>query len=245
MDLLIKVMFFVLGACLGSFYACIGYRIPNKISTIKPSSYCPKCNKTLKWYMNIPLVSYIMLKGRCAYCKEKISITYFLIELLTATLFLGSYILFGINYNLIIILTLISALMITLVTDLNYFYISDRVIVVSSLIILITRFYYLLFKECLTYVISGLILFTIMYLIKLIGDKVLKKECLGGGDIKLMVPIGLSLGIYHSLIALFIGSTKALIFTLSFKNKEEMIPYGPFLLIGTIISFIIKVVLGY
>ena len=67
MDLLIKIMFFVLGACLGSFYACIGYRIPNKISTIKPSSYCPKCNKTLKWYMNIPLVSYIMLKGRCAY----------------------------------------------------------------------------------------------------------------------------------------------------------------------------------
>ncbi len=245
MNLLIKIMFFILGACLGSFYACIGYRIPNKISTIKPSSYCPKCNKTLKWYMNIPLISFIILKGRCAYCKEKISITYFLIELLTASLFLGSYILFGFNYNLIIILILISALMITLVTDLNYFYISDRIIVISSLIILITWFYYLPFKECLSYILSAVILFVIMYLIKVIGDKVLKKECLGGGDIKLMIPIGLSLGIYYSLIALFIGSTMALIFTLSLKSKEEMIPYGPFLLIGTIASFIIKVSLGY
>lgn len=245
MDLLIKIMFFVLGACLGSFYACIGYRIPNKISTIKPSSYCPKCNKTLKWYMNIPLVSFIMLKGKCAYCKEKISYTYFLIELLTASLFLGSYILFGINYNLIIILTLISALMITLVTDLNYFYISDRVIIISSLIVIITRLYYLPFKECLSYIISSLVLFIIMYIIKLLGDKILKRECLGGGDIKLMILIGLSLGIYHSLIALFISSIIALITTLSFKSKEDMIPYGPFLLIGTIISFIIKVVLEY
>lgn len=245
MDLLIKIMFFVLGACLGSFYACIGYRIPNKISTVKPSSYCPKCNKTLKWYMNIPLVSFIMLKGRCAFCKEKISYTYFLIELLTASLFLGSYILFGISFNLIIILTLISALMITLVTDLNYFYISDRVIIISSLIVLITRLYYLPFSDCLSYIISSIVLFLIMYIIKLLGDKILKRECLGGGDIKLMILIGLSLGIYHSLIALFIGSTIALIITLSFKSKEEMIPYGPFLLIGTIISFIIKVVLGY
>lgn len=245
MNLLIKIMFFVLGACLGSFYACIGYRIPNKISTIKPSSYCPKCNKTLKWYMNIPLVSFIILKGKCAYCKEKISYTYFLIELLTASLFLGSYILFGINYNLIIILTLISALMITLVTDLNYFYISDRVIIISSLTVLITRLYCLPFKECLSYIISSLVLFIIMYIIKLLGDKILKRECLGGGDIKLMILIGLSLGIYHSLIALFIGSIIALIIALSFKGKEDMIPYGPFLLIGTIISFIIKVVLEY
>ena len=84
---MIYVFIFITGVCLGSFYACIGYRIPNKISTVKPSSFCPNCKKSLKWYMNIPLLSYIFLKGKCAYCKEKISITYFLIELTTGILF--------------------------------------------------------------------------------------------------------------------------------------------------------------
>ena len=70
----IGLMFLVviLGLCIGSFSACMGYRIPNKISTYKERSFCPKCKKKLKWYMNIPLVSYIMLGGKCAYCKEKI-----------------------------------------------------------------------------------------------------------------------------------------------------------------------------
>ena len=84
---MIYVFIFITGVCLGSFYACIGYRIPNKISIVKPSSFCPNCKNSLKWYMNIPLLSYIFLKGKCAYCKEKISITYFLIELTTGILF--------------------------------------------------------------------------------------------------------------------------------------------------------------
>ena len=214
---MIYVFIFITGVCLGSFYACIGYRIPNKISTVKPSSFCPNCKKSLKWYMNIPLLSYIFLKGKCAYCKEKISITYFLIELTTGILFLISYMIFGLNYQLIVVLTLISALMVSLVTDLKYYYISDRVIVVSSILVALT---YLKFLG--------------------ITTKIFKKESLGDGDIKLMILIGLTLGVFNSFISLFISSVTALIYTILFiKKKDSLIPFGPFLLIGAIVTYIL------
>ena len=73
-NIMMMIFIILLGFAIGSFSACMGYRIPNKISTYKKRSFCPKCKKPLKWYMNIPLVSYIMLGGKCAYCKKPISI---------------------------------------------------------------------------------------------------------------------------------------------------------------------------
>ena len=64
MEIFISIIIFIIGICLGSFYGCMGYRIPNKISMVKPDSFCPNCKKPLKWYMNIPLLSYIFLKGK-------------------------------------------------------------------------------------------------------------------------------------------------------------------------------------
>lgn len=244
MELITKIMIFVLGFCLGSFYACIGYRIPNKISLTKPNSFCPNCKKEIKWYMNIPLLSYILLKGKCAYCKSKIDPLSFIIELLTGTFFLGSYIMFGLGENFIISVIIISALMVTIVSDFEYYYISDRVIFISAILTLITRVYFNGFAESIKYILSGTMLFLMMLGLKTIGDKVLKKECLGGGDIKLMLLIGITLGFYYSLVSIFIGSLIALICSLIImkkKNNEE-IPYGPFLLIGTLISFIIMAI---
>lgn len=244
MELITKIMIFVLGTCLGSFYACIGYRIPNKISLTKPNSFCPNCKKEIKWYMNIPLLSYILLKGKCAYCKSKIDSLSFIIELLTGTFFLGSYIMFGLGENFIISAIIISALMVTIVSDFEYYYISDRVIFISAILTLITRVFFNGFAESIKYILSSTMLFLMMLGLKTIGDKVLKKECLGGGDIKLMLLIGITLGFYYSLVSIFIGSLIALICSLIImkkKNNEE-IPYGPFLLIGTLISFIIMAI---
>lgn len=235
------VFMFVLGVCLGSFYACIGYRIPNKISTVKPSSFCPKCKKALKWYMNIPLLSYIFLKGKCAYCKEKISIRYFLIELITGILFVVSYIIFGITYQLIVILILISALMVTLVTDLEYYYISDRVIVVSTFGILLVYFRYLSINRILYYVVCAVLMFIFMFMLKKLTSDIFKKESLGDGDIKLMILIGLSLGGLNSFMSLFISSVSALVYAVLFiKKKDTLIPFGPFLLLGTIITYVLN-----
>ena len=240
MEILISITIFIFGLCLGSFFACIGFRIPNNISTIKPNSFCPNCKKPLKWYMNIPLFSYIFLKGKCAFCKEKISIFYPLIEFLTALLFTASYIYFNFTLEFFIMIILISVLAITLVTDLKYFYISDRVIVLSILGVLITYFYYLDGNEIIYNIISAIVMFGIMLSIKKLGDFFFKKESLGGGDIKLMLLIGLTLGIINGITSLLISSSLALLFSLItlHKNEERIIPFGPFLILGTIITFI-------
>ena len=204
---MIYVFIFITGVCLGSFYACIGYRIPNKISIVKPSSFCPNCKNSLKWYMNIPLLSYII---------------------------------FGLNYQLIVVLTLISALMVSLVTDLKYYYISDRVIVVSSILVALTYLKFLGVNSFLSHILSGTLMFILMYLLKIITTKIFKKESLGDGDIKLMILIGLTLGVFNSFISLFISSVTALIYTILFiKKKDALIPFGPFLLLGAIVTYIL------
>jgi len=242
MEIIISIMIFIIGTCLGSFYACIGYRIPNNISTIKPSSFCPKCNKPLKWYMNIPLFSFIFLKGKCAYCSEKISKFYIFTELITGFLFMISYLYFGLTKELYINLILISVLSITIVTDLRYLYISDRVIVLSIIGELIINFIYIDSKEIMYHVISAIVMFGIMYTIKLLGDFVFKRESLGGGDIKLMLLVGLTLGIVDAITSLLISSTLALIFSIIImkKNEEKIVPFGPFLIIGTMVIYLLS-----
>lgn len=241
MEVLIYIMIFILGSCLGSFFACIGYRIPNKISTIKPGSFCPNCKKPLKWYMNIPLFSYIFLRGKCAYCKKKINITYFIIELFTGLMYLLSYIYFSLSLEFFIMIIIISALSVTIVTDFNYYYISDRVIIISLILELVVYIYYLSIKEIGYYLLSGIVLFLIMLTIKFFGDKIFKRESLGGGDVKLVALIGMSLGIINAITSLIISSVLALISSLVLmkKNEEKLIPFGPFLLIGTIIMYIL------
>lgn len=241
MEIIIYIFIFLIGICLGSFYACMGYRIPNKISAIKPSSFCPKCKEPLKWYMNIPLFSYIFLKGKCAYCKENISPLYFITELLTGILFLVSYIYFGISLELFKSLILISVLAVTINTDIRYFYISDRVIVLSVISMIGVYLYYLNGKDIIYYLVSAVVMFGIMYTVKFLGDKAFKKESLGGGDIKLMLLVGLTLGIIDGITSLLISSGTALIFSLVTmkKNDEGIVPFGPFLIIGTIIMFIL------
>lgn len=240
-NILIYITIFLLGICLGSFFACIGYRIPNKISTVSPGSFCPNCKAALKWYMNIPLFSYIFLKGKCAYCKEKISSMYFITELLTGIFYLSAYLYFGFGIDFLITITLISVLSVTIVTDFKYYYISDRVIIISLIVLFLLHIYNEGIKNATYYFISGVIISIIMYLIKLLGDKIFKKESLGGGDIKLVSVLGMSLGLMNAITSLIFSSILALIASLIImkKNEEGIVPFGPFLIIGGIIMYLL------
>ena len=233
---------FIIGLMFGSFYACMGYRIPNKISLIKPGSFFFFFKKPLKWYMNIPIISYIVLKGKCAYCDSKIDITSFIVELFTGISFLGIYLCYGFSYEFIILIILISALSVTSVSDFKYYYISDRVIFISTILILATNIYFLKFSDYKDNLIAMVVMFILLLLIKLVGDKVFKRESLGGGDIKLMLLVGASLGLLNSFIALFISSIIALISSIILNDKENegIIPFGPFIIFGTIIVFILS-----
>lgn len=242
MNTIYSLLMLILGLVLGSFYSCIGYRIPNKISLLKPGSHCDHCKKKLKWYMNIPVISFIMLKGKCAYCKENIDVSNLYVELFTGITFMFSYLYFAVGMELIIALTLISALSITAVSDFKYYYVSDRVVFISLAVILATYIYYLRFDEYKTYLVGMAVMFVVVLLVKIIGDKIAKKECLGGGDVKLMLIVGLALGTVNGLIALFLASVLALIATLILREKynEGIIPFAPFILLGTTMVYILN-----
>jgi len=237
MNTFIMIWLMILGAIMGSFLGCMGYRIPNKIKTTYPSSFCSSCKKPLKWYMNIPIFSYIFLKGKCYYCKKSIGFIYFLCEILGCLLFGLNYYLFGFSMYFFISTILTCVLIVTIVSDFKYFYISDRVIIISYILILVTKFAFLPCKEALADVGSSIFLFLIMIGIKILGNGMFGRESLGDGDIKLMAVLSLGLGLIKSFIALFFAAVLGLIFSLIImkKNKDGIIPFGPFLIIGSMI----------
>ena len=236
-------MFFLFGICFGSFYNVLGMRIPKGESIIKPKSHCESCNHELEWFELIPILSFLIQGGKCRNCKAKLSLFYPFIELATGILFFVSYYSFGFSYNLIIALSLVSLFMLVIVSDLSYLIIPDSFIIVPSIIILIMKIFDLGFIAGLTQFGFGLISFIFMYLIMLLGNKLFKKESLGGADIKLMFLTGLVLDPMLSVMVIFLASIIALpisIFLL-IKNKEHVIPFGPFIVLGLLIVFFLKI----
>lgn len=226
-----EILFFIAGLIFGSFYNVVGLRLPNGESIIKPGSHCPKCNHKLSWYENIPILSYIFLKGKCKNCKQKISFIYPAIEILTAILFTANYVIFGLTYECLIGVILSSLVSIIFVSDSKYMIINDSPLIISSLLITIIKIINNGLKEALYSISSGLLIFIIVYLLMLLGNFLFKKESLGGGDIKLSFVAGLSLGpalgIFYIVLASFLAFPYAMY--ISVKGDEGMLPFGPFL----------------
>ena len=239
----------LVGLLLGSFYACSGYRIPNKISMIKSRSFCPHCKNTIKWWMNIPVLSYIFLGGRCFYCKKKISLMYPIVEITTAFLATIGYFKFGLTTDFLVFFTLSSAFMVTCVSDFKYYYVSDRVLVISGIVIFFARLIEYGIKGTLYCLGSGLIMFLLMILVRVLGNIAFKKESLGWGDIKIMAIVGFALGdplmfslrnlfgTVPSLFAVAFAAVLALPFALyeMFTNKDQIVAFGPYLFLGAMI----------
>ena len=237
------ILFFVLGTILGSFYNVVGYRIPKKESIIYPPSHCPKCNHKLKFYELIPIISYIIQKGKCKNCKEKIGLFYPIFELITGLLFAISLKIFGLTPNLLLILTFISMLIIITISDIKYMIIPDSILLFFSILILIEIYIFKGFNEVLSSITNGIISFIIMYLIKKFGDFLFKKESMGDGDIKLMFVIGLFTSYKNALLTIFIGSLIGLPISLISikKNTNHILPFGPLLSSAATIIVLTKI----
>ncbi len=236
------IFYVIVGMLFGSFFLVVGSRMPKNESIITPRSHCEECGHVLKWYELIPVVSFVFLRGRCLKCGKKLSYLYPISELATGLLFGIAYLVYGMSYELIAAMIISSVLLIIFVSDFKYYIILDEPIIVGSLLILGFKWYYFGTKAMLFALLSGAILFGFMFLIKIIGDKVLKKESLGGGDIKLSFFIGVTLGLQLSFVALIVGSLLAFpyAFYIIFKKKTREIPYGPFLIAGTLIVFYLQ-----
>lgn len=239
---MLLIYLFAVGLVMGSFYTVIGLRVPLNESIIKPRSHCDSCHKELKWYELIPIISWIIEGGRCSKCHSKIPVFYPVIELLTGFLFALSYHLYGISYEFFAMLVISSLLIIILVSDFKYLVILDSPLVISSILILTLKWYYFGFRTFVASLISGVCLFLFMFIIKFIGDKVFKRESLGGGDIKLATFFGFTLGIRLSFMSIVLGSFLAFPYALYYvmKNKEKEIPFGPFLITGMLIIFLLQ-----
>ena len=224
------IFIFIIGLVLGSFYNVIGMRLPLNKSIIKPGSHCLKCNHFLSWYENIPIISYLFLIGKCRKCKNKITLMYPAMELLTGLLFLFCYLIFGINEYFFISIIIASLLVVVFITDALYMVILDEAIIISGLLIFITTLIYSGIAPAFIMLRDGVVIFALLYLIMLFGNYLFKKESLGGGDIKLSFIAGMVLGPFMGIFYLVLASFLALPYALYLNaKKKNILPFGPFL----------------
>ena len=238
-----SIIFFIFGTILSSFYNVVGFRLPRGESIVFPPSHCPKCNHRLSAIELIPILSFIIQKGKCKNCNEKISWFYPLFELFGGILFTLAYLSFGMTPELVIALTFISLTLIIMVSDYNYMIINDSVLIIFTIMLVIEIFFIRGFNTLLASLISGIICFIVMFLIKKLGDFLFKKESMGGGDIKLMFIFGLMFGIAAGLSTIFIGALIGLPISLIilYRNKSHVIPFGPFLCLGSLILLLLQI----
>lgn len=233
----ILLLFFCLGTIFGSFYNVVGYRVPKGESLLYPSSHCTKCNHKLGPLELIPILSFLLLGGKCKKCKEKISWFYPIFEFSSGILFALSYYKFGFSLNCLLTIVFISMLLIIIISDYQTMIIPDSVLIAFSIIIITIKFFMFGIEEVGISLLYALASFAFMLLLKLLGDFIFKKESMGGGDIKLLGVFGLMFGFPTSIISIFLAAFIGLPISLIIirKKTSHEIPFGPFLAISAMI----------
>ena len=234
--MLLKFLFFIWGSIVGSFLNVCIYRMPRSKSIILPRSHCVHCGKVIKWYENIPLLSYILLRGKCSSCKRPIAVRYFIVELLTAVIFALFYSTFGLSLNLLVFLILACGLIVASFIDLEHKLIPDSVSLGGLALGLVARLVYAR-AHFLNYLLGAVIGAASIYLIGVLGKAIFKKEAMGFGDVKFLAMIGAFLGWQKVLLVFFLAPFfgAAVGIVLKIKYKAETIPYGPYLSLATVV----------
>ncbi len=237
---MIYTVLFIIGACIGSFALVIGQRLPINKDAVKSRSECDECHHVLSWWELIPIISYIILLGKCHHCHKRISVLNPLMEISLGLLFMYGYFIFGTSYEFFVFCVLATLMLIIFVSDFTYFIINDSPLIVSSLFIILLQIIYHGWRFAIVHILCGVAIFFIMYGIKLIGDIIFQKESLGGGDIKFSFVIGLSGGLQIGLCTLILSTFLALPYSTAsiLLKKNNEVPYGPFLASSLFITFL-------
>jgi len=231
--LLLGAFVFVFGAVIGSFLNVCIYRLPEQQSIAKPLSQCPHCHHPIRFYDNIPLISYLILKGKCRDCGEKISWRYPLVELITAILALFLFAKFYLTINFLVFFIFTAVLIVITFIDLDHQIIPD-LLTLPGIPIFFLLAVFVVGVPWMEAAIGLLIGGGVLFVIALGYEVITKREGMGGGDIKLLAMIGGFLGwkslifvlLFSSLLGAVIGVALMLI------KKEDMkyaVPFGPFL----------------
>ena len=214
-DFLEGLYAFVVGAAVGSFLnVCIG-RWPEGLSVVKPRSRCPKCGHQIKASENIPIVSWLVLRGRCSNCHESISIQYPIIELLVGLLWLAAFFQFGMSFTAFRVAVLATVLLGIAITDAKHFLIPDGFTVFGLLFVLLTAFVALYFGEAEPFarpwdaVLGMCVGAGAISIVGWLGEVWLKRPAMGFGDVTLMAVVGAALGPPRALLTIFIAAVLA------------------------------------
>ncbi len=230
------IVFFIIGLVIGSFLNVCIYRLPRNKSIIRPRSFCPYCRKPIKPYDNIPILSYILLGGKCRNCKKPISWRYPLVEFLSGIFFVLLFLKFGLSFSLLKFIIFLCLLIIATFTDLSHQIIPNVVSLPGIVVGLLFNI-----SSLLDALIGTLIGAGILWVFRQAGLWVKKQEMMGWGDIKMAGMIGAFLGVSAGLLALFLGVCLgvliwSLLILFKVKSRKEFIPFGAFLAFGSVIA---------
>jgi len=227
----------VFGLLLGSFLNVCSLRWPVDESVVRPRSRCPGCSAPIAWYDNVPVVSWLILRGRCRGCGEGISIQYPLVELTTALIWGGMVFLHGFEWEALRGAIFLTILLGIAMSDARFYIIPDQFSVGGTVL----GVGFALVAPSLTIVqsLTGAALgFGLLWLVAWGGEKAFKKEAMGGGDIKMMAMIGAFLGVQGVLLTIFLASfLGAVIFGPISIKTGKLVPFGIFLATGAAIAY--------
>ena len=220
------------GAVMGSFLNCAAWRIAHGESFLKGRSHCPACGHTLGILDLIPLFSWLFLKGKCRYCGSKVSVRYFLAELFMAAVTVLCLLRFDITVHCLRNYIFLCCLFCLSLVDLENYTIPDGCLLISATVWLVALpFMGMSWRESLLHLLVGVIFGGGLLLLSLLMDRILKRDSLGGGDIKLYFVVGLYLGIAATLFSLLLACVLGLLFAFLRKRfgkaENEQIPFGP------------------
>ncbi len=209
------VFVFLVGASFGSFLnVCIG-RWPEGLSVVKPRSRCPKCGHQIKASENIPILSWLMLRGRCSNCGESISIQYPIVELLVGLLWLAAYLEFGPTFTAFRVAVFVTVLLGIAITDAKHFLIPDGFTVFGLFFVLVSAFVALYFGESEPFArpwdaILGMCVGAgAISIVGWLGEVWLKRPAMGFGDVTLMAVVGAAVGPPRAFLTIFIAAVLA------------------------------------
>jgi leader peptidase (prepilin peptidase)/N-methyltransferase len=227
------------GAVVGSFLNVLIFRIPEGQSIVLPSSHCPKCGHAVRVYDNIPIISYLILRGKCRDCHEKISVQYPIVEAITAFMSLLLFLKFGLSFKYLSSFIFTCALITITFIDLRHQIIPDVISLPGIPVFFFLAVFFMdvtIWDALLGILIGGGCLFAIAFLYEVIT----KREGMGGGDIKLLAMLGAFLGWKSLFFILFVSSLLGAVVGVSAmiikgQDMKYAVPFGPFLSIAAVL----------
>ncbi len=234
MAILYSILFFAFGTLFSSFFHLLTQRLVHK-ETLLGRSYCCECHHELRFVDVLPVLGYVINRGKCHFCGKKIALNYLITEIFGGAMFALSYLVVGFTWELGISLIMICVLIAESISDYQSMIVLDRIWIVGVVLIIIIR---IIQGEFLIYLLSSAGMFGLMLLLALFGKWVFKKEAIGGGDVKLYIFIGFCLTIWQGLLSLFLASLFGLIYAMSRKDRNNrVLPLVPFIFLGTLVAF--------